>query len=249
MRTSKLSIQIAAALLGMGFVLSEGAVQVASAATFVPPKGIGAPGRREGAGTRGSCVRESDIAKSRLTAIIPESRLGLTVSERPSFFLYLPKTGANVVRFELKDAQHKVLYRETIEISGDYSSSLVRVQIPETETPLEVGKDYYWKFSLVCNPHDATANVFVEAAVRRIVPSEHLQRELATTTSAVDRAAIYARSGIWFESVASLAVPLEQAPSDRMLQATWNQLLESVGLGNLADAPLPRSVLAGSIRS
>ncbi len=73
--------------------------------SFQPPEG-GVPGRREGGGTRGL---ECPTATTALTALIPKSTMGQTISAKPTFFYYLPVALDKTVEFELADERDKTL--------------------------------------------------------------------------------------------------------------------------------------------
>jgi Domain of Unknown Function (DUF928) len=49
---------------------------------------------------------------------------------------------------------------------------------------------------------------------------------------------IYAANQIWYDAVNSLAELRHKNSSDRLLAEDWNQLLKSVGLEDLATAPI-----------
>jgi len=51
----------------------------------------------------------------------------------------------------------------------------------------------------------------------------------------------YARNGIWYETLATLAEMRRLAPNDSRLTTEWTQLLQSQGLESIADQPLVQS--------
>ncbi|MCC3431376.1 MAG: DUF928 domain-containing protein, partial [Microcoleus sp. PH2017_03_ELD_O_A] len=51
----------------------------------------------------------------------------------------------------------------------------------------------------------------------------------------------YAKNGIWYDTISTLAQMRRQAPDDPMLKAEWTQLLNSQKLESIAYKPLVQS--------
>lgn len=203
----------------------------------------GAPGRRIGGGSRGCSVRGDGIGNRELTALVPETTMGLTVASFPSFFWYLPPTSSTEVEFVLMDENgEKVIYETRFRTKGE--AGIVSLNLPENASlpPLEMDKNYRWYFSMICNPDDRAADLYVQGWIRRVEPNAALTEELATAASDLDRVRIYARNGIWHESVTLLASLRRTNPTDREVENEWKELIESVSLDSVADASLVQEV-------
>jgi hypothetical protein len=203
------------------------------------PRESGAPDRRIGGGSRGCSVGDNGESGQPLTAIVPESLVGLTVSQAPSFFWYVPKHDAPAVEFALLDEERQtVIYETTFQTRGQ--AGLISLQLPENANliPLELNKKYRWYFSIVCKPEDRAGDVAVEGWIQRVEPSAQLQERLAAAQSDRDRAAIYAQEGIWHETIALLVQQRLADPDNPQLEREWNQLLQSIGLDHLAQLSL-----------
>lgn len=202
----------------------------AARAQFKPPN-LGVPRTTAGGATRSGtyCVAE----KTGLTALVPPSKISLTTQARPTFFLYLPKTTAQVAEFTLKDANEEDVYRTTIPLTGQ--SGLVSFQLPSTAPTLEVGKDYQWFFNVVCQPSDRLRDDFVTAWMRRVQPEESLVNALKNA-SARQRPNVYAQAGIWQDTLTTLTELRRIRPNDSTLSLEWNNLLRSVGLSQIPQA-------------
>jgi hypothetical protein len=229
----KLPAQALIAAIALGITLSS--VPIAALAQDYVPPNRGLPGRREGGGTRGCWTSTAPSRQHRLTAIVPAQNLGYTLSEYPTFFVYVPaayveKTAA--AELILTDDQDNEIYRASF--STGNQSGILRISLPAEANmaPLEIGRDYRWSFALVCDPNDPSGNLVVDSWIQRVQPSPELAAAIATTSPA-DLPALYARSGIWYEAIASLS-DLDRQPTDEAIVAQWQNLLNSVGLGNLA---------------
>lgn len=207
----------------------------AIAQDYVPPN-RGLPGRREGGGTRG-CWTNSTLAASqlKLTALVPTQNFGYTLEEYPTFLIYVPPFFAEKAaggEFVLNDDQGNEVYRT--EFQANDTSGIIRLSLPADANlpPLEVGKDYHWSFSLVCDLTDPSGNLVVDSWIQRTQPSAELATEISQTP-AQDLPTLYARSGIWYDAIAQLTPPEDQSNNSVVL-SQWRNLLNSVGLRNIA---------------
>ncbi|MBD1821002.1 DUF928 domain-containing protein [Cyanobacteria bacterium FACHB-DQ100] len=215
-------------------------VNSAPAARFVPPPlpRRGAPsGHPQGGASRGKCP----VASSQLTALVPvlpktPDRLdvtpvwALTVSDRPTFWFYVPYplTSNLATEFVLQDEQGKYLYQTALTQSGT-TPGIVSVTLPNTVSPLEVGKLYHWYFLIYCTPSNP---MFVDGWIER---RPDASRQSVLSREQVQR---YAANGIWYDAVTTLAQLRRQKPKDSTLAQDWTDLLQSAGLGAIAGAPI-----------
>ncbi|NJL36247.1 MAG: DUF928 domain-containing protein [Leptolyngbyaceae cyanobacterium RM2_2_4] len=203
----------------------------------------GRPANQTSTGSRapGSC-------SSRLVALVPgseplinqtqdcsepDSLLALTVDELPTFWFYIPEleTSAVSAEFVLVDNNQRPVYREQIALNGE--SGIVGVRPTQ---PLEVDRVHRWIFQIVLSGQPGQ-DPAVEGFVKRIQPDSTLTRQLAAATSPQERVRVYANHGIWHEALTELATLHLSSPNSAM-QADWASLLESVGLGAIANFPL-----------
>ncbi|MBE9177813.1 DUF928 domain-containing protein [Oculatella sp. LEGE 06141] len=210
--------------------LIHGMPLAALAQEFVPPQ-RGLPGRRVGGGTRGGCI----AGQTALTALMPESNLSLTVSERPDLFWYLPPNTAAQLEFTLLDANDQEVYKTTFQ--PDETGGIMSLPNPTDLPALEIGLDYHWYFAVICNEQDRSADVVTEGWIQRIEPDTALTQQLETATAS-DRPALYAAAGIWQDALMTLATLRQSQPHDADVARAWTVLLESVNLGHLADQPV-----------
>ncbi len=191
-------------------------------------------GRRRPASARGPCLP----SEKSLTALMPETNLGLTVATHPTFFFYIPQTTATSAEFVLLDEanNHKV-YETTFTITG--TPGIVSVSLPASKTlpPLEIGKDYHWYVSVICDPDDRSGDVYVDGWVQRVEPTPSLMSQLEKASPA-ERVALYRKNGIWHDTLTFLAEGRRLNPSNSALAAEWATLLRSVGLEKIAQERL-----------
>ncbi|WP_052128901.1 DUF928 domain-containing protein [Neosynechococcus sphagnicola] len=199
--------------------------------SYRPPRST-LPDRRVGIGSRGPCIQGS----KELTALIPSMGPALTLEAYPTFFWFVPPSLAATAEFELLDDTDQELYQTTLPLTTQ--SGIVSWQLPSDRLPpLEVGKTYHWQFSMICSPQSPSANPFVEGWVQRVTPLPEVEQALQQSDPRT-LATVYATAGIWHNLLSSLASQRQQAPKDPKVSSDWQTLMESIGLGSLAQEPL-----------
>jgi hypothetical protein len=180
-----------------------------------------------------------DRSKIKLTALVPESLIGRTVSEYPVFFFYLPKSDFDEAQaeFTLIDEKDNFIYETTLKVKN--SPGVMSVSIPANKnvSPLEAGKNYRWSIVLICDPE----NRFTDAVARGIVRRVELSADILRQLDAADprqKTVIYAENGIWQDALGTLAAARRANPNNTDLAADWESLLDSVTLGEIAKEPI-----------
>ena len=203
---------------------------------FQPPN-VTAPGNRQGGTHRGNGACPAGLS---ITPLVPVSNIGLTNSESPTFFVYVPQTSAKIEFTLLTENEDEVVYETAFKID---KPGIVGVKVPATGKPksVEVGKRYVWSFSMICDQNDRSADLVVKGWVQRIQPQPNLNSDLANPDP-MALVSVYAKNGIWYETITTLAQLRRQTPTDSRLTAQWTKLLESQGLESIADQPLVKSL-------
>ena len=207
---------------------------------YSPPDDIDQPRIKEPAGTRslkGGCYSSGKP----LTALLPSSQLGVTVAEYPALVVYMPVLGTEPstipVEFVLETQSGEEVYKATFQTSQ--MSGIVTLSLPNTAglSPLKIGEDYYWHFSVICNENERSQDLVVGGVVRRVELNSNLKEQLSLA-SAKEQAELYAAAGIWQDAVSTLVQLRRDNPKDLELAADWEKLLKAVDLGNIAQEPI-----------
>jgi hypothetical protein len=198
---------------------------------FRPPKRPGPP-VSVGAATRGyDCIK----SKKKLTPLIPQNQLGLTVSEHPTFFWYTPGSAAEKARFRLKNNDKKIIYEAVLSLPKE--SGIMGFTLPINSPAIEIDKTYQWDLTLICDEDDFSNNPRISGWVERIQPDTFLSQTLAKAdVSKLPR--IYAEAGIWHEALISLVQLRLNEPNNLITRMNWRKFLKSVDLQDLATEPL-----------
>jgi hypothetical protein len=205
---------------------------------FVEPTedNLSSPDPRRGRGISAGHICD-DRGKTKVTALVPESLIGRTVSEYPVFFFYFPQTQAEVAEFTLQDEKGNVIYQQDLTIKN--LSGVIGVSIPANKDVwrLEAGKNYRWSIGLICDPEDRSLDAVAIGIVRRVELSADILRQLDAADPR-QKTVIYAENGIWQDALSTLAAARRANPNDTDLAADWESLLDSVTLGEIAAEPI-----------
>jgi Domain of Unknown Function (DUF928) len=217
------------------------AISINPIVRFEPPDDQKVDDSRGGASrpTAVKCSQDGQTVSPAMTPLTPNSKQGLTVASHPTFFVYIPPTSAPQAHFTLRDENNRGVYQSLLPIKN--TGGVVSITLPTDQPPLEIGKTYLWSVALLCQPTQ-TDTPMVGGQVRRVeLKSAQISpRYTSGTTSQkalVEQAALYGKSGIWYDSVNLLAQLRKTQPSDQALATNWVQLLDSVGLEAIASQP------------
>ncbi|MBE9130082.1 MULTISPECIES: DUF928 domain-containing protein [unclassified Coleofasciculus] len=187
----------------------------AFAQDYQPPADRGRQQQADAQGSRGDCLTQA------LRLLIPEDHTPNTIAAHPTFFFYseFPR-----VSFTLSaPGTSEPLYEREMMIN---TPKIVRVEIPETAPPLEVGKEYVWTVVARCR---SVEQIYARASLRRVELSSELEKALLGAKSNEERVRILAQQGLWHDALAA----------GNGSDSFW-RLLADIGvhqLGDLADVP------------
>jgi hypothetical protein len=105
--------------------------------TFEPP-GDGKPDNTVGGASRdsGQCLQDAIASQQTITPLMPTTNRGLTLVERPTFFVYVPQTSAQKAFFSLKDKDESYYYQATLPMPE--TSGIVSLKLPADAPALEI---------------------------------------------------------------------------------------------------------------
>lgn len=199
-----------------------------------PPSGNSNPTSTAGGGVRGNgaglCIAENEA----LTALGPKDGLLTTVAETPTLFFYVPNMVGMTdqiveAEFVLTDKLGKDLAGTPLKIELPGEAGIIKLPLPET-VQLESDQEYTWQFAIICDPADRGSDAWVQGKMKRTELNSTLSSELEEAAP-LQQAELYAQARIWNETLA-IAADLREDN-----QGPWEQLLQSVGLEKLAEAP------------
>lgn len=224
-----LSLMIATMLIGRS----------AQAQVFVPPPGQDIPRNGTGGASRSGnlCIQFPEAEASAhfaMTALLPETQYGATLSPNPMILVYLPASAAGEAFFSLKDEDRNLHYQVNIPLSGE--AGIISIQLP-SEAALELGKFYRWYFTVACDGALQPGSL-VSGLLQRVEVGSQLSHQVQELSDPLEEALFYGRVGVWYDMVAALARLRETQPIEPEINNLWQEVLNSVGLEAMVSAPL-----------
>ena len=188
---------------------------------YKPPQ-RGAPGGREGAGTRG--LRESLT----LAVLAPQNHTGLTVQAQPVLYWYLSQETRQPVEVILTD-QQSIKPLLTIRLNPPLQPGMQRVRLADHNIHLVPGVLYKWSVSLVRDAAQRSYDVTTAGTIERIELPNELRQQLAQA-STMTAARLYATEGLWYDTIAALSELIDTRPQDTTLRQQRATVLAQEGL-------------------
>lgn len=210
-----------------------------------PPPDQDAPGRRDGAGTRGLC--------SQVVSLIPLTGVGGTSQAKPTLLYYVNSRldhQAELVLIDEKQTEQTINLWPKTDQPG-----IVSLPLPELSDlpPLEVNQYYQWgDLTIHCSKTKNSVNsnssvdlwesinladnsdaIMVTGWVKRIALNPDQQQELQVS-SIWEKMRIYTQEFLWYDFLATLAELRQSHPTDDNLANQWVTILNSAQLEELA---------------
>ena len=198
----------------------------------------GMPTYRRDGGSRSNGANCIANNSQNVVAIIPEHTVALTASTSPKLFFYIPKTNqSKTLEFILRNEEDQLMYEAFLTTNGQ---GIIGVEVPaEVQADLLKEKqNYHWYLSMICDSQQRSKDIVVEGWMRPEEIDSTTKKQLAEA-DAVEQADLYYQQGLWHDA---LSVLVEHKNTDAV-QEKLIELLDSVGLKELAAQPLVRSNL------
>ena len=175
--------------------------------------------------------QKSTAINQSIIPIVPKENYGLTLKERPTFWVYLPKTSAQQIILSVREEGAKPHWQQSINLTNE--SGIIGIKLAEDAPVLEVGKNYQWAVVLVCenrpNPNDPVVTSWIKRIDKSSVDSSQI------ASSELKKAANYAEKGIWYDA---LDILITEKSSIDNWQNVWSEYLQSGGLTEIANEPI-----------
>jgi hypothetical protein len=209
---------------------------------FFRPSGQGRPPITRGAGSRNDrlCPQDATTNPDRsiaaplsLTALVPDNQEGLTWSERPTVWVYLPETSARQMVLSIRTEGSQPHSQRFLPITGE--PGIVGIPLDETAPPLDLETAYQWAVVLICGDRPSPNDPVVTAWVRRVDADQtNLPQD------PLERAAWYGERGIWYDALTTLAEARRSQPANSAITEAWINFLTqpTVGLETIANEPV-----------
>lgn len=126
-----------------------------------------------------------------LTLIVPADHIPLTISSHP-VFLWHVNVADYPIRFTIYEPGHPFpLHTQELLLE---TPGIVALKLPKDKPSLEIGKQYRWTVSLICNEKRPSENIYAKAWIERVEDFQGRELESGCLND-------YARKGIWHDAL------------------------------------------------
>ncbi|WP_158054712.1 DUF928 domain-containing protein [Scytonema sp. HK-05] len=202
--------------------------QIVSQENFIPPK-QGKPKDTSGAGSRSEL--KCSQKEGAIRPVMPKENYGLTLEERPTIFIEIPKTSARQVVLMFRDETGEFYERAFLPITD--RDGIVGFALPKQKQPLAVGKTYQWSLVVVCGQSVQPDDPVFMGWVHRMPRTSQFESELRQKKTAIEQVIWYGAKGYWYDMVSTIVQARQSNPKDAKLVAVWQDLLDSERMGTL----------------
>ncbi len=206
--------------------------------TFRPPRDP-APKSSSGGASRDGSVSVAACSGARsgmgqsVTPVLPTTNIGFTLSEHPTVFVYVPLSSARKAFFSVQDEDNNHVYQTDINLPSQ--PGVMQLKLPPSAPPLKANKNYKWSLVMICTADLEPDSPVVSGWIRRVGYKTNIRNNKTITLDSVSK---LAETGIWYDTLATLAQLRSSQPNNQLLAASWQDLLSSVGLNAIANEPL-----------
>lgn len=195
---------------------------------YTPPKNVTTGTRIDGdGGSRGKGEKLPSLY------VLAPNHTALTTREQPSLFWY--QTAAANTHFELTLTEPKNP-KPLLKVATDKADGGIhRVSLAKHGVSLKPGVAYKWTVAWVPDAANRSQDVIASGSIQRIEPEAKLTAALADAKG-LEKAAVYAQHGIWYEALETVSNEIDAAPKNKELHAQRAALLDQAGLKEAAAA-------------
>ncbi len=205
---------------------------------FTPPDNGAPGGDRSGSSANTGSRDDCPAVEKPITALIPKSNWGNTLSDRPTLWFYIPHKQGRLTLIIKDENTTAIVARASYEVTK--GGGIMAFAIPKTAPALEVNRTYRWQVYFNCKPNIQPAFTKIQGVVQRVAISQVLKTKLTSANTIQERINFYANQGLWYETITEIVNSRRSNPTDKELKQNWQNLLanSNVSLENFVSEPL-----------
>lgn len=192
---------------------------------FTPPDNGAPGGDRSGSSANTGSRDDCPAVEKPITALIPKSSWGTTLSERPTLWFYIPHKQGRLTLVLKDENTTAIVSRMSYEVTK--GGGIMAFAIPKTAPILEVNRAYRWQVYFSCNPKIKPVFTKIQGVVQRVGINKVLQNKLASANTTQERIDLYANQGLWYETINTIIESRRSHPRDKKIKQDWSDLLTS----------------------
>jgi hypothetical protein len=205
---------------------------------FTPPPNSSTPSQTTGGASRLGSYNVNPVLKAAgpaaLIALLPQNYYGRTLEPKPTIMVYLPASNAKEAIFTIKHQDGSLYYTMSINVANNHG--ILPIKLPEDGPALAIGENYHWVIAVNVNGKLTPSTPYVDGWIQRVMPDDDLQAAMKQSDT-LKLITVLGNKGIWYDCLAKLGGLYSAQPKNADLNKQWEELLSSVNLNVLAQAP------------
>ncbi|HRQ83451.1 MAG TPA: DUF928 domain-containing protein, partial [Azospirillaceae bacterium] len=165
-------------------------------------------------------------------AVLAPDEAGGTALAQPTLYWFVSEPISSKVALTITDEESRKAVFETV-MDGPTTAGIVSIQLGKLRVSLRSDRDYRWSVSVLGDSEQNHVSLFASGVVRRADMAPELAAQLNRTPTR-EMPFFLAKNGLWYDALAVLSVQIARHPEDRGLRALRANLLDQVGLYEVA---------------
>lgn len=188
---------------------------------------------RDGASKKTRVMGESrSMTGGPTVAVLAPDDAGATALAQPTLYWFVSEPILSKVELVITDEEAGKTVFETV-MNGPTEAGIVSIQLGKLRVSLRPDRDYRWSVSVARDSERSGGQLYASGVVRRADMAPDLAAQLNRTTTR-EMPFFLAKNGLWYDALAVLSVQIARHPDDRALRALRANLLDQVGLYDVA---------------
>ncbi|NER96195.1 MAG: DUF928 domain-containing protein [Symploca sp. SIO1B1] len=182
---------LTSSVLGLSLLITPAAL-----ADYQPPDDPQRPSDYTGqAGSRDGCAGGG----MPLTALVPLTHVGQTVSTRPTLAWLVPDNTRKPMELRLHEYDSEGTLQPIGEvISLESSPGIMTFTLPEDGLELKVGHTYRWQVAIICDPDQPASDLIAREDIQVVEKPSDWENTLSDRANLSD---FYADEGLWYDAL------------------------------------------------
>lgn len=193
---------------------------------YQPPLRGATQGGRVGGGTRG--VGDQPVTVD----VLAPDHTGLTVNDQPTLYWFVSKTINQPVELTIIDNSNIDPLLE-ISLEPPIHAGIHAVQLSTHGVQLKHQVPYQWFVGVVVDSAHRSNDIIAGGEIQLVSAPDTLRDQLLNV-SELQRPAVYAQAGIWYDALDGASILIQRNPGDARWRELRAGLLEQVGLSKAA---------------
>ncbi|MEE9356118.1 MAG: DUF928 domain-containing protein [Methylococcaceae bacterium] len=199
---------------------------------YIPPF-LGAPATDR---LIGMAVRGQKKQHDQLLAVLTPTHTGLTTKAQPTLHWYIANPVSKSIQYVefVLNSEKSITPVLRTRLDLPKKRGIQKLRLADYDITLEPDVEYAWSIALVADP-TTRSHDFVSSGKVKLGSSKSALQKRLKQASEKQYPNLFAQAGFWYDTLTALVKQTEQKPNNQTFRNDLVQLLEQVGLHQVAE--------------